>query len=527
MEQQGMGLADYVAILRRRWLLLVAPAVLGLIAAAIVAASLPERYRASARILVESQTIPEDLARATVTSGAVERLRVIEQRLMTRPILLDIAQRFAVFGDRQMSPNAIVFAMREATQFQNVALATIGRNQVTASAIDIVFEAGQAGVTARVANEFVTLLLQENLRTRGESAQETLTFFTGEMDRLGTELRAVEEQIKAFKIANEGALPDSLQFRRSELLAMQARALERERRRAVLAADRRSIQAAIEAGIATGVALSPQEQELQRLRQNLDQSQALYAPSHPTIRTLQGRITALENAIAASAGAPGGNDAGTEPPAAVGAMAELERRLDAIDREIAVLDEQDTREQGRAAAIEASILRTPEVEIALTTLVRRQQNLQVQYQDAVLKRSQAETGERLEVTRASERFEIIEQAQTPQSPIWPNRPLIAAAGFAGGGAIGFALMVLIELLNQRIRTPGDLERRFDLRPIVTIPYIFTERELRRRRLAFRTAGLVVLVLAPVVLYAVDRYVTPLQRLADAIGRQFGVSVIGG
>ena len=88
-------------------------------------------------------------------------------------------------------------------------------------------------------------------------------------------------------------------------------------------------------------------------------------------------------------------------------------------------------------------------------------------------------------------------------------------------------MVLIELLNQRIRTPGDLERRFDLRPIVTIPYIFTERELRRRRLAFRTAGLVVLVLAPVVLYAVDRYVTPLQRLADAIGRQFGVSVIGG
>lgn len=521
--EQGATIGDYIAILKRRWLLLLTPAVLGLVIAALIAASLPERFRATARILVESQSIPEELARTTVTSGPVERLRLIEQRLMTRQNLLDIASRFDVFRDRRMTPNDIVVAMREATSFVSVALATQGRNQVTASAIDITFRADRADVASRVANEFVTLLLQENLRTRGESASETLGFFTSEVERLGRELNGVEEQIKDFKIENEGALPESLDFRRSELLTLQSRTLERERRRVALMSDRQSIEALIEAGVAPGVRLSPQEQELQRLRQALDQSLALYAPSHPTVRALQGRIAALEAALGASQ--PSGEDDAEASAASVGAMAELRRRLEALDREMQILEEQDQRDAARMQELDASILKTPEVEITLSGLLRQRNNLQIQYQDAVLKRSQAETGERLEVNRAAERFEIMDQAQTPQSPESPNRPLIAAAGLVGGGAVGFALMVLVEIANQRIRTPRDLERRFGLRPIVTVPYIRTSRENYRRKLASRATVFAALILAPAVIYLFDRYVTPLPVIAQSIGSRLGIDAL--
>jgi polysaccharide chain length determinant protein (PEP-CTERM system associated) len=523
MEPQGASIEDYLAVLRRRWLLLVVPVVLGAIVATLIASALPERFRATARILIESQTIPSELARTTVTSGAVERLRIIEQRLMTRPILLDIAARFGVFQNRAMTPNQIVEAMREATTFQNVALATVGRNQVTASAIDISFQADRAAVAARVANEFVTRLLEENLRARGESASETLAFFTSEATRLGTELAAVEERIQTYKVQNEDALPESVDFRRNELLVLQSRTLERERRRIVLASERENIEAAMRTGFGGGVALSPQEQELQRLRQTLEQNKAIYAPSHPSIRTLQTRIASLEAAIASS----GRTGAATGEAAAAGARSELQRRLDAIDREYAVLAEQDARDTQRAQALEASIQRTPEVEGALAVLQRQQQNLQAQYREAVLKRSQAETGERLEVSRASERFEVVEEAQTPQRPEWPNRPLIVAAGAAGGGALGFMMMVLIELMYQRVRTPRDLERLFGLRPIVSVPYIRTERERRLHMLASRATVVALLVLTPAAAYMVDRYVRPLPLIAKSIGDRLGIGLLTG
>lgn len=521
--EQGASIEDYIAILKRRWLLLVTPAVLGLVIAGLIAVSLPERFRSTARILVESQSIPEELARTTVTSGPVERLRVIEQRLMTRQTLLDIADRFDVFRGGRMTPNDVVLRMRDATTFASVPLATQGRNQVTATAIDISFTADRAEVASRVANEFVTLLLQENLRTRGESASDTLGFFNSEVERLGNELSSIEERIKIFKIENEGALPESLDFRRGELLTLQSRALERERRKAVLMSDRQSVEAALQAGVAPGAMLSPQEQELQRLRQTLEQSRAIYAPTHPTIRTLQGRIAALEAAVGTAQ--PSESADAQTAPSPVGAMADLRRRIDAIDQEMRILDEQDQRDEARIREIEESIGRTPEVELVLSALQRQQISLQTQYQDAVLKRSQAETGERLEVNRAAERFEIVEQAQTPQRPESPNRPLIAAAGFAGGGALGFALMVLIELTNQRIRSPRDLERRFGLRPIMTVPYIRTGREVYLRRLASRATVFAALILAPAAIYAFDRYVTPIPLVAQTIGERLGIEAL--
>jgi len=58
---------------------------------------LPPVYEASAKILVESQLIPIDLAQPTVTANALERVQAIEQRLMTRDNLLDIVRKFDLF----------------------------------------------------------------------------------------------------------------------------------------------------------------------------------------------------------------------------------------------------------------------------------------------------------------------------------------------------------------------------------------------------------------------------------------------
>ncbi|MEO1456559.1 MAG: hypothetical protein AAFV49_03190, partial [Pseudomonadota bacterium] len=73
-----------------------------------------------------------------------------------------------------------------------------------------------------------------------------------------------------------------------------------------------------------------------------------------------------------------------------------------------------------------------------------------------------------------------------------------------------------------IRTVTDLERRLNLRPIVTIPYIRTEREVRRAVWRFRIVTLLLLVVVPLSLYLIDQYYLPLETILQRIIEKTGL-----
>ena len=73
-----------------------------------------------ARFLVQSQQIPTELVRPTVTSAAQERIQVIEQRTMTRDNLVAIADKFQLFPDKRtlMSVTELVALIRKQTKIK-------------------------------------------------------------------------------------------------------------------------------------------------------------------------------------------------------------------------------------------------------------------------------------------------------------------------------------------------------------------------------------------------------------------------
>ncbi|MEO0761391.1 MAG: hypothetical protein AAFZ09_06220, partial [Pseudomonadota bacterium] len=193
---------------------------------------------------------------------------------------------------------------------------------------------------------------------------------------------------------------------------------------------------------------------------------------------------------------------------------ELERELTLVVNRRALLEKQQSNALEKQTELRYAIDRAPEVEMELNALQRQYGGVERRYRDTVSKLAVAETGEELEVNRQAERFEVIEQASKPGKPIAPNRRLIAASGFAGGFAAAFALIIFAELMNQSVRTASDLERTLNLRPVVTIPYIETEQEVRRRVWRLRVGVLLVLVVVPSTLYAVDQFVQPLELLVE-------------
>ena len=515
-QQEGLNLEEMLQKLRRRARLVAATFVIGSALGLLLAFVLPPVYSSTAKILVESQQIPQDLARSTVTASVAERLEMIEQRLLTRKNLLEIASDLNLFADRSdLTPTDRVEAMREATAIEPITISVDRSTQV--AAFTITYRANSPGEATAVANEFVTRILEQNLQQRSARATETNSFFKAQIDRLQNEIADVERRISEFKRENEDRLPDAQEFRQEELLALQERHFEREKRRVELEEQKRLItQTLAQGGSLYERNLTPEEQELDQLRRTIAQRRAILAESHPEVRALSARINALESIIVpASASAEDGSAQSL-------AERRLSRQLELANNQLALLAEQDEADQARQEQLEAAIQAAPAVELALAGLSRRYQDLQKQREIAVMKQAEAETGERLEVNRQAERFEVIEQAERPTEPEAPDRMLIAAGGIAGSLTLGLALAFAAEMMNRSIYSPLELERRTGLRPVVTVPYIAAEADLARlRRRRILTAMAVVFGL-PLLFWAVDRQVMPLPILAEKLVTNSGL-----
>src|SRR5882762_7118056 len=112
----------YWQLIKRRALYFVIPFSLVLPVGLAVAVLLPATYLSEGKILVQSQQIPMELVRPTVTSAAQERIQVIEQRTMTRDNLLAIVDKFKLFPERRalMSPTQLVELMKKSIKIEPV-----------------------------------------------------------------------------------------------------------------------------------------------------------------------------------------------------------------------------------------------------------------------------------------------------------------------------------------------------------------------------------------------------------------------
>src|SRR5215467_11378281 len=91
----------------------------------------PPTYQSEGKILVESQQIPVDLVRPTVTATASERIAMIQQRVMTRENLLKIVDKYQMFADQRdkLSRTDLLDLMRANTIVKPVELGTLATQQ--------------------------------------------------------------------------------------------------------------------------------------------------------------------------------------------------------------------------------------------------------------------------------------------------------------------------------------------------------------------------------------------------------------
>ena len=173
--------------------------------------------------------------------------------------------------------------------------------------------------------------------------------------------------------------------------------------------------------------------------------------------------------------------------------ATAQRRIDTLRDEISNDEEQLGLLRARIEQVEAQISRAPEVQRQLRAYERRLEQQQDRFMLTSRRRAEAEIGQRLESGGQGERLEILERAVPPDHPSGPSRRNVVGAG--GVASLGAALLLafLLELRNPALRTAAQMHREVGVHPVVTIPYVETPNERRRRHL-WRVAMLIVLTI---------------------------------
>lgn len=314
MEEEVKGLGDYLDIIRRHKYLVIIPALLLMIISAAVVYLLPATYKSEGLILIESQEIPNDLVRSTVTSYADQRIEVIKQKIMTTAKVMDIVKKYQLYPDLRQNKrpvSEIVDSFRENIEVKmvsaNVADPRGGRNSRASIAFTVSFMDKSPDLAQKVANDLVTEFLNENVRTRTNRAAETKNFLEEEGNKFELKVQLLEKKVAEFKDEHSDSLPELLQYNLSMVERLQQELADNQNQIMVLkdqimtmSLEMVNIQPYIDSQnrlSSAGEKPTTAEQQLLQVKAEYSRLSAKYSENHPNVLQLKRQIASLENEL--------------------------------------------------------------------------------------------------------------------------------------------------------------------------------------------------------------------------------------
>ncbi|MEK0086039.1 Wzz/FepE/Etk N-terminal domain-containing protein [Benzoatithermus flavus] len=533
MPARALSPAEQLLMLRRRkwWFLLPAAAVL----AATVAVTLawPPTYRSTATILIEEAEMPEDLQGLVVAEYVEKRFEAITRRVMVTDSLLGIVERYRLYPERRKREplSKLAAAMREDIHTEmiraNVVDPKSGQRRSLTVAFSLAFDYPEPATAQKVANELVSLYLDENIRQRRERAAETAGFVRSSLQEAEQKIRAVEQEIAAFKARNAGLLPEDqlavqsgmarleseqrdldrqlavLRQREAQLAALLARtepvllygengqpqspAARLETMRAELvrlsarySADhpdvvrlKREIEALAGETPGTGGGTGALRREREQLRTEIAALDRRYGPDHPDVAGKRRELARIEEALRAagrSRTAPVAGGRPDDPAPDNPAYVSLQAELASVRAELAALSRQAAEVARSLAELRERALRAPQVEREHQLLQRRLQDALAVREGLTKMEASVQLGQSLDSQLKAEQLSLIEPPSLPERPEKPNRPLLLLIGCVLALGAGTAGVVTGQLLDDAVWSPEDMAALLGEMPLAIVPH---------------------------------------------------------
>jgi uncharacterized protein involved in exopolysaccharide biosynthesis len=114
---------------------------------------------------------------------------------------------------------------------------------------------------------------------------------------------------------------------------------------------------------------------------------------------------------------------------------------------------------------------TPAVEQEYKAITRDYQTALDFYNDLLKKRDQSAMATDLERRQEGEQFQVLDPANLPSKPSFPNLPLFVTAGTLGGLGLALSFFLGTELMDTSLRTEKEVEAQLHLPVLAMVPAI--------------------------------------------------------
>jgi polysaccharide chain length determinant protein (PEP-CTERM system associated) len=492
-ERSELTLEDYLGILRRRWLIILALSVVGCGAGFAAARFLPKRYTSQTLVLVQQPTVPGDYVKPVVSENTTERLSSMQQEILSRSRLEPVIQQFGLYRAElnRVPMEDLVERLRKAVTVTPLApMAETNARGLPGFTIGVDFS--DPRMAQQICSAITSMFMEENLQLRQRQAEQTTQFLGKQLDDAKARLDEQDKKLASFQRRYLGSLPDDearninvLQGLNTQLDAA-TQAISRAQQDKTFAESSLNEQVAEWKATQDGHNPQTQEQQLTTLQTQLAELKSKYTDDHPDVIRVQNDIETLKKrtAEARTEGDSTNTDKSNQTSIEPAAIQLLRAQIHGNDEAIKEHEAEQTQIQQRIKTYQSRIDASPEVEQEYKQLTRDYQTALDFYNDLLKKRDQSAMATDLEKRQEGEQFQVLDPANLPDSPSFPKKLNFELGGLAAGLLLGCGLTAFLEMRDTSLRSEKDVEVLLHAPVLAMIPAL----KLSRRRQPSITSG---------------------------------------
>jgi polysaccharide chain length determinant protein (PEP-CTERM system associated) len=491
---RDLTLDDYLAMLRRRLLIILVPVVLAPIAGYFVSYAIASKYVSQSLVLVEGQKVAEGYVKPMMMEDVAQLLLTLQQQVLSRARLVALTERLGlrtkpsvddtIDDIRQnlsivpLSPSDIEPARR-----------TAGRSGDDVPGFYVNFTAADPQTAQEVCANVTSMLLEENLQLREQVAQGTTDFLSGQLKDAKQSLDTLDANLAAFKREHFGQLPEDQQNNLQVLGALNSQLDANTQTLNRAEQDKSYTELLLEQQVAAWKAGQTQsdpqalEQQLSQLQSQLVTLQARYTDDYPDVQKTKNDIAEVKRHLQTmKASIPNASSADKpdlrEPPEIQQMRLQVARYKDTIVQ----ATQQEKRLQSQIETYQGRLAMSPAVEEQYKVLSRDYETGQKRYDDLLAKSNDARMQNDLERGQQAEQMSLLNPASFPDKPSSPNRLLFGEGGIGAGLALGLGMALWLELRDQSLRTEEDLIAILDVPVLASVPLIDVSKGRKQKKL---------------------------------------------
>lgn len=485
-----------------RWPALIVAWVVAAIAVVVVW-RIPDRFEASARIYVDTDSILKPLMTGLAVQPDIEQqINMLSRTLVSRPNIekmirmadLDLGTRTP--GEQE----ALIESLMESIEIR----ATTGVNLYSLAYRDTDQEKAR-----RVIQAMVSIFVESGLGASRKDTDSAKNFLSDQIKSFEAKLEESEARMKEFRLRNierqggDGNVATRLTDVSNQLDA--ARLQLREAEQAREAARRQLAEARGQGGTGTlpdllggasalntgaPVATPEIDARIDGQRRNLDALLQRYTEAHPDVVGTRRLIVELEEqrkrevaelqrkaAAAAAAAATTGSSTASDSLA----VQELSRMLATAEVQVAAMKARVDEFSARYAALRESLKTAPQLEAEAAQLNRDYEVTKKNYEDLVARRQSAIMSGELDVVSGVADFRLIDPPRVSPKPVSPNRLLLLPAALIAALGSGLLFAFVAAQMRPTFSDAESLRAKTGLPLLGSVSLLTTDADRRRER----------------------------------------------